>query len=270
MSRILVTVDDSWYDELNNVAYYSEKELERWIRQHVQSVFPDHIVFPFKIEIFSREVAETKKADLAMIRKDYSDWWIIEVELYRHPLEHVISQARVFKNGEYNPDETAEYVHNQITNTLHKRVSMKRLRSLFISKMPFVLVVVDATSEQWENELRNIGVDVCVFEIYKNLRSRYLFRVFGQYPIVEEEGAHCRPHRSLSNVLEVVGQFTFKRLSQNNEVDVSYEDHLTRWALREDNGKRYLRFIGRTNPLSPNETYSLFRDTTGKYYLRRS
>jgi len=270
MSRILVPLDNDWYDELNSIAYYGETELERWIKTHVQSVFPDFDVFPFKKDVISKRGDEYERPDLAMVRKDYGEWWIVEVELAAHSLGHVMEQTTVFVDGDYNPTETAEYMREQIRRELRKRADFKKLKGLVRSKSPKVLVIVDEDIQDWKANLAKNNVKLCVFEIYKSLKSHHVFRVFGEYPVTEEGGAHCRPLPQPPNVLEVIGRSSLSDLSKKKEIDVTYEEQLTRWAVIHDKGKRFLRFLGRVNPLSPVGTYSLFFDSTGKYHFRRS
>src|SRR5437763_5969234 len=93
MSRVLVPADADWYDELKAVGYYGESDLEREVRQHVRSLFPDFYVFPFKTRIMSQVTSEISKPDLAMVRRDFKAWGVIEVELAEHDIRHVLQQT---------------------------------------------------------------------------------------------------------------------------------------------------------------------------------
>jgi len=213
--------------------------------------------------------AVAKKPDLAMIRRDFSGWGIIEVELEKHQLDHVLEQTQVFLDGGYNAPEIANYVRRQLRTYCRKRASVARLTKLLGSERPAVLVIAETSPTGWADELKRLGVDMCVFEIYKNPRGTHLYRTSGQYPMVRTEEAHVR-RAPLPNLFEVIGDFTFKNLRRNNEIDVHYGDGLTRWSLIREAGKRYLRFIGKINPLSPNSTYCLFADRRSRYYLEEN
>jgi len=272
MSRILIPADGKWYDELKAVAYYGETELERWIYQHAKSLFPHHYVIPFKKEVASRSTGETRKPDYVLIRDDFSAWVVVEIELKKHTLDHVLQQTRVFLDGDYNLPEIAQYVRNQFLKIYRERVTLGRLKRLFVSHSPSVLVIADEHAKEWEDELGKLDVKFGIFEIYKNVSGRHVYRTFGYYPVVFVESAHCRPHLSLPNVIEVVGNFTFAQVGEGGQVDVSYDDCITQWGLLKEKGKQYLRFLGVSNPLplSPRDTYGLFRDKFNKYYLKRS
>src|SRR6266849_6113940 len=124
MARILHS-DGGWYDELRTVAYYLESDLEKWILQHAKSIFPSHFVFPFKKSILGQTSGANKRPDLALLRRDFSAWSIVEVEIEGHELSHVLEQTRVFAEGKYNVPEIAAYAREQLKKTCNQRVSLK-------------------------------------------------------------------------------------------------------------------------------------------------
>src|SRR5688572_20353505 len=156
MSRVLFPAGATWYDELKAVAYYGETDLEREIRQHLKSLFPDFYVFPFKRDVVSRRSLATKRPDLGMVRRDLSGWGVIEVELSEHDLDHVLDQTTCFATGDYNAPETAEYVQRQLKTHCEKKVSIKRLRNLISTELPKVLVITDAPIDDWQQPLRAV------------------------------------------------------------------------------------------------------------------
>jgi len=58
---------------------------------------------------------------------------------------------------------------------------------------------------EWESELKKNHVDLCIFEIYKNVEGSFVYRAFGSYPEVYAEKAHCRRDSSIPNLLEIIG-----------------------------------------------------------------
>jgi hypothetical protein len=270
MSRILLAGNDKWFDELRSVAYYREADLEKWIHQHSKSLFPHHFVFPFKKDVVGKKSNATKTPDLAMIRDDFSAWTLIEVEVRGHGLEHVLDQVGVFVDGNYNAPEMAEYSQKQLKKFCDEKVTLPRLTNLFSEKPPSVLVITDTYSNDWRDALNRIGVEFCIFEVYKNVHGNYAYRTYGHYPKVPAESAHCRPLQAKPNIVEVIGNFNFIEKAENDVVDIVYNEFLTRWGLIKDGNKQYLQFVGISNPLSANSTYSLFRDKADKYYFQRS
>jgi hypothetical protein len=51
------------------------------------------------------------------------------------------------------------------------------LKDLFDSCPPSVLVIADEHAEDWKKELRKLGVQFCILEIYKNLSRHHVYRI---------------------------------------------------------------------------------------------
>lgn len=271
MARVLLPHEQVWYDELKAVGYYGESELERELQQHVSSLFPAFHVFPFKKGVAHSITGAVRIPDLGMVRRDLRSWGIIEVEFRRHTLTHVLDQIDCFANGEYNAPEIAEYIRQQLRQRCGTRVALSRLQALLSSEPPLLLVIVDADKEAWRVPLEGARADLCIFEIFKNPQGQHLYRTFGGYPSVPTRDAQCRNYPLMRNTLEIVGGFHFKkvrRLKRSRQVDIVFNDILTRWFWLEDNGQHYLRFSGTVYPLSANATYVLFADRNERYYFK--
>jgi hypothetical protein len=108
MSRILV--NGQWYDALAETALY-ESDFERLVQTHAQRVFPAFCVAPFKC-LVETEDGETAKADLALVSRDYRDWWIVEVELAHHPDSHVLEQVRKLDGSAVHEFRALDHAEN--------------------------------------------------------------------------------------------------------------------------------------------------------------
>jgi len=269
MARILHAANGRWYDELRTIAFYSEAELERKILQHANAVFRGYHVFPFKLDVRGRTAGSVKRPDLALIRKDFAAWALVEVELKAHTLTHVLEQTGVFVDGDYNALELSEYAKAQLKKVCNKTVSIARLLKLFSENAPSILVVADEHQPTWKTALGKSGIRYGVFEVYKSVAGHFLYRTLGEYPVVPADEAHVKRHVSMPNLYEVIGEFSFTNLT-GGHVEIALDEYLTRWALVEDGGKVYLRFIGSSNPLSPDATYGLIRDKFDRYHLKRN
>jgi hypothetical protein len=80
-----------------------EPEFEYKVAKALMCVYPDYkcIVFNGGFRFYDA----VSRPDLALIAKDYSHWFIIEVELISHSLNrHVLPQIRAFQYGTPEPD----------------------------------------------------------------------------------------------------------------------------------------------------------------------
>jgi hypothetical protein len=268
MARVFIPDGTMWFDELKAVGYCGESELEFFIRQHVTSVFPNFHVFPFKKDVTHSSTGIKKKPDLAMVRHDLKAWGIIEVEVFGPKLKHVLEQTECFVEGNYNAPDVAEYMRKQIQEHCKKKVVLRKLEALVAAETPLVLVIADTLNDNWLTRLEELGVGFCVFEVFKNTKGHYLYRTLGAYPVVPTREAHCRRHRWLPNTVQVIGNFEFNNLIKKNQVEIVFDDTITRWTRMVDRGGQHLRFLGQSNPISPNTTYGLFADKTERYHFR--
>lgn len=91
--KVLWIDDDlkfDWYDEIDFVLFY-EKYFEIIFFEKISVVYFDFIGISFvlKIEIV---LGESLKFDLVIIRKDYKEWYIIEVEMGRYFWEDYVEK----------------------------------------------------------------------------------------------------------------------------------------------------------------------------------
>jgi hypothetical protein len=268
MARLLVTRDSHWYDQLNSVGYYGETAFERNLKQHLHSIFPDYIGFSYKRDV-DDGTGDVRRPDLALIRKNYEDWWIVEVELEAHSLDHVLGQTKVFRYGDYNAPETTDYICAQALREAHKRLTKAKVQRLIARRPPSILVVVDAEKANWAQKLSTIGVQLCLFEVYKSTKGFHAYRLDGEYPVLVSAEAHCSFDRRLNNMLSINSKTFFHGL-RRKEIDLRFSGMLTRWRVLRDAGVTYLKFIGKVNPIPPDGTYVICRDVRNKYHIRKN
>lgn len=295
MARILFPSDEGWYDEMKIISSYYETELEDMILSHVESVFPNHITVKFKKDIYTSSGGQGRAPDLALINKDYSEWWIVEVELDKHSLEHVKSQIEVFVNGEYNSFEIAKYIKNKDHT---KTLELKKLQEMIVKTQPKVLIIVDDHDPEWKKEFDPLNVLICVFQVFKSKFGLQAYRLNGDYPFIfNEDSSHCQYINSPPNMLEVKEPkwfldllrsmpeptkkysifskefWTAKKTSsqsdllKDKEIEIDFLGRVSKWKLIITNrGKVYLKAIG-INKVPIINTYMLYADPAKRLYL---
>jgi len=258
MSRILVASEKSWYDELNMIASYYEAEYERKIRQQVGAVFPDYHTSSFKLEI-QTDQKEARKADLAMVHKDFRDWWVVEVELVGHSLSHVLEQVSVFTHGTYNSIRIANYLKDKNFEENAVRLDYNKLKAMIFNQQPQVLVIVDEQQSEWESELSKHSASVCVFQVYRSTIGNESFRLNGEYPECYYGESHCRYHRVIPNLLEVLSP-SLLNVKAGEEVLIFYNNRSTCWKRIDEGRSVFLKLVGQVNPLHTKTSYVLAKD----------
>ena len=256
-----------WYDEVDGSTFY-EKDLERALLDKLPVVYPDFIGIPFALTI--RAGTETSAPDLAMLKKDYSEWYIIEVEMSRHDWAgHVEKQVRVFTKGHYEKKRVAEYILRKDTEYMapsSPRLLLPDLIKMVDEKQPRVMVVANEPVKDWLPGIRKNSAMLSVFQIYKGLNHHEIYRVEGDVPFVFRDKSHCELLKGASNILVVYSPTV---ISEPNKsiIEIIFLGKRTKWIRVDDGLKVNLILNGSTHYLQSEKKYLLYVSDIGDYYL---
>lgn len=258
-SKILDT-NIEWYDEIDPLSFY-EKHFEETFLSKMHEVYPDFIGIPFSLKISTKD-GENSKPDLAMVRKDYKEWYIIEAEMGRHSWEgHVEKQVRVFSSGFYSPKKVAKYISSK-----NDSLDTTSLEKMIDQISPKVMVIVNEPKPLWEIEVKKYNSYLSVFQIYKGLNGLELYRISGDTPFVYRDKSHCSFVKGLSNTMEVYTP-TFLKHPDGALIDVFFRGKKTRWKILNENDRKYIVISGRTHFLQLEKKYILYISNKDEYYL---
>lgn len=262
ISKIWSRVEACWYSELRNVARYNEADFDSVIQSQLETIFPYFIFVAYKKRIIKSGAEKGSVPDFALIRADYKEWWIVEVETIGDDLRHVRKQIDDFTSGSYNSIEQAKYIFDK-----NKSLDLKKLKELTDSP-PKVLVIVDDIDSKWILGLEEFKPTVCVFRVFINSEGIEMYSIGGDYPYILEEYSHCqfssRSLLELSNpdvlepeipnsghkqswlrtALEHLGKSLGIRREENDRpviYKIAHRGRLTEWKKLEDDNKTYLQ-----------------------------
>ena len=255
MSRILV--EGEWYDELSSVSYYYESQFENILMSHVKTVFPEYYTLPFKKRV--TDGYDTRKPDLAFIRKDYKEWWVVEVELANHNFNHVDSQVRVFRGGIYDSDVVQYFLKKDTEGVLE----VEKLDSIIQEKQPKVMVVVDEPQPNWVLKLSKHDAMLCVIQIFKSTSGIEIYRLNGDYPYIFEIKSHCRYKEN--NLFEVINP-DILNVSDTEEVVILYKSKISKWNRIDSTDGVFIKPLG-INPLPITKDYVLYKEFGNRYII---
>jgi hypothetical protein len=195
---------DVWYQEIYPTIFYSEEDLERSIIHNLELIFPQFIAIPFKKDLRDSVNNRTKRADLALIKNDCTEWFVIEVELGGHGITHVVEQIESFKNCNYNK-EHAEYIYEKRKDKL----DLGSLKQLIPTIPPKLMVIVNQPKPEWENYLSLYDCIVCVFQIYLNQDNQPIYRLNGKHPSVYTGFCHCKLRKDMPYAVKIINDEHF-------------------------------------------------------------
>ena len=78
MSKVIDSTSNNWYQEVAPRDFYLEIDLERVIMHNLSLIFPEYIPAMFKDDLIHNVTGKTNRADLCMIKSDYSEWYVID------------------------------------------------------------------------------------------------------------------------------------------------------------------------------------------------
>lgn len=176
MSKLLI--NKVWYERIQSRSLY-EDLFSAQLEHHSPDLFPGRHFVPFAHHTNAPGIG-AKKADYALIDKDYRDWWVVEVEMSHHPLHrHVEPQVRVLAQAKYGIDHAEALLKHAKFN-----LDEQRLKKLILSHSPRVFVPVLTVEElpDWIAALSVHNALVTFFELYRAPSGEGLFRVSGDLP----------------------------------------------------------------------------------------
>src|ERR1700685_921247 len=155
-----------------------EAEFEYIVAKTLMCIYPNYrcIVFGggFRLD------GEVSRPDLALISRDYSHWFVIEVELVSHSLNlHVLPQVRAFQYGRPEPD---------CVSILARELKLAEPNvETFLRAVPrSVAVAVNKRHRDWEIALGSLQVQMLVVSAYKSPSGVEAVEVDGRLDVLQE------------------------------------------------------------------------------------
>ena len=117
---------------------------------------------------------ERRSADLALIHKTFSHWFVVEVELAGHSLEHhVLPQVRCFRYGD--PESSCQASLERAFG-----ISREQATALLRYVPRYVTVVANLTDPAWAPVLRGLDVHLLTVSVYRDRNGRSAHEIEGQ------------------------------------------------------------------------------------------
>jgi hypothetical protein len=156
----------------------SETQLEYIVAKAMSCVYPQYncIVFGGGFGLDGR----VSRPDLALIAKDYSHWFVVEVELITHSLTgHVLPQVRAFRYGEPLPD--CETILARETG-----LSLGQIQTFLKAVPRSVAVIANKRNRDWEIALGSLEVQMLTVTVYRSPAGVEAVEIDGQLEVLQE------------------------------------------------------------------------------------
>lgn len=243
----VIDYSDTWFQEVSPRSYYDEDDLETAVMQNLEIIFPEFTAVLFKKKLTDSVRGVKRIPDLAMIKKDYSEWYIIEVELGKHLKSHVLDQVEAFYNSAYD-NTHATYIHSKRPSIF----SLSKLKTMISSKTPEFMVIVNEPREDWVKDLAALRCKTCVFQIYHDFNGNPLYRINGEHPYIYTKFSHCKYQKGLPYAVEVLDKHFLDGygIANGSKFTIEFNGRNFLWE-RKDAGGVFLICNSPRPPLDP-------------------
>jgi hypothetical protein len=243
MSKV-IDPNTNWFQEIAPRSFYLEDDLERTVMLNLQRIFPKFIPFMFKVDLLNGKTSLTNRADLGMIKNDYSEWYVIEVELGKHSLKDVLEQVDTFKECTYGASHV-KYIFDNNPGTF----DLSKLTTL-IKTPPLLMVIVNEQKDDWKKPLKTYGCKMCIFQIFNDYYGERLFRLDGEHPYIYVDFCDCTYEKRVPFAIKVLKREFLDEynVANGSSVRIDYEGKSHLWE-REDDGSEV--FLICKTPKSP-------------------
>lgn len=246
---VKVQIGNPWYQEIQPKSFYSEEDLERAVLLNLEALFPDFHALTYKRKLKSRISSTTNAPDLALIAKDYSSWYIIEVELADHNVNHVVQQISTFYNASYGQEDVQYFIKKR-----PKLFIEKKLDNLIASNAPKLMVIANEFNQTIQDEIKIYDCKYCVFQMFLDKDANPIYRLAGDYPLIKNDYCFCFLEKQLPFTVKLLddNQFiTRSKWKHGDIIDISFNNRLSKWELSIDKNHSYLLCNSKNLPLEP-------------------
>jgi hypothetical protein len=159
--------------ELVNPTEFYEIDFESEVVKALNCLMPDYWCGVFA-GTFLLE-GDRRKADLALIHKSLSHWFVVEVELAGHSFDqHILPQVRCFRYGE--PDQSCE---SSLLNAF-RFLTRDQARALLMYIPRYAVVIGNLPNSEWTIALRGLDVQHLTVLVYRNQNGLSAHELEGQ------------------------------------------------------------------------------------------
>jgi hypothetical protein len=235
-----------------------ETEFELIAAEALMCIYPNYHCFPFG-GTFKLE-DNVNRPDLALVAKDLSHWFVIEVELVSHSLRgHVLPQIRSFRYGSPQPD---------CISVLSKELSLdsERIKTFLITVPRSVAVVANKRHDDWEIALASLDVQLLTVSAFHSPDNVRAVEVDGQLIANQEHicfGEYIATDRAIRFPSAV-------RLPDGEIMVDDFSGTGSRWTVRRDGNSAWLIKKRGTPDITNGSFVQLMQTFGGRFSIRRS
>jgi hypothetical protein len=235
----------------------TETEFELVVARSLSCVYPSHVCVMFSGGF--RYDDRIYRPDMALIARDYSHWFIIEVELITHSFQnHILPQVRSFQYGEPQSDCVASLVKSNVLNAKQAETLMS-----FVPRT--VAVIANKWNPDWYLGLSALQIQLLAISVFRSKEGREAIEVTGRLE-------SFMTHLGFGKYVAVDRSLIFPKNLSIPDGEVQINDpagSLGTWVIRRDSKFAWIEKANGTPDLPDNCYIQLIRTIDGGFSFRR-
>lgn len=155
--------------------FKEEKDFEGIVEEHTKDIFGEESIYFGKKKIQSLSGIRSIPDGFAITFWEAPQWYVVEVELSRHPLQHVLSQITMFITAIKSDRTKRELVDFMYRGVQSQPIIEHLIRERFgeahkflsdiIYKNPTILIIVDKKTKELEDAVNNVPLGAELLEL---------------------------------------------------------------------------------------------------------
>ncbi len=204
------------------------------------------------------------KPDLIIFDRQYTNYWIVEVELATHRWDHVYPQMTKITNADYSGSafEMLEHIKREGTNDVDEK---KFLELIEMQTPRFLLVINDRPTWYEEYVISELEFEYIEMKVYRNEDLDTLYSISGNSLDLSEIEAVITPSAS-KKFFELSKNTLLSEFKDNKTIKVVYKNHEFSLSI-VNNKKQCLLFAHNDDNLSYDHAYKLSKSKDQEVYL---
>jgi predicted transport protein len=209
---------------VDNIKYHlfvpkDEKELEMMVKEHFSDIFGENsLYFDIKPEFRSKSGIGSKP-DGIILFFDKPSFYVVEIELARHPIhDHIIAQITRFNTALKRNPETrtrmTEVIYSEILSDPFKEAFIKskvkgelfKFLTEVFSSTPIVVIIIDELTEELEEAVDGLPLECRIIEFKTFVREGIGLGVHAHLfePLEEIQGPPPKHYKKWESMLNWV------------------------------------------------------------------
>lgn len=260
MRKLLTGEQHANVYDLVDPTTFSETAFEVEVLRGISQLMPEYICGVFAGAFMLEN--ERRVADLALIHKTLSHWFVVEVELASHSLHgHVLPQVRCFRYGD--PESSCT---SSLLQMLENSITRDQANSLITQIPRYVAVISNLSDPEWKIALNAIDVQYLTITTYRDASGQTASEVEGSL-FVRAQSLGFAQFSATDNCLRIPRGCD---LPTGNLNIVDQFGNPSEWTAREQSGILWIHKDHGPALIAHNSYVQIIRDFSGRISIRIS